>query len=210
MCRRTRRKAAQVRGERDPGEAFFTLHRQIGMPAMAPDLVEFIDFHSFRATDPAYSKSAMSSGSKDIRNNDKTAIKGFNSKTQVTEDKDITEYNGCPLCKKSHQLEWCPIYKAKDLENKRSVIAEHHLCFKCLKPMSSKHKARTCRNKITCSKCKKEHPTSLHDDNFASRSTENDSREATNLNQSSNVDSSTQRISSNAIQHKDKFERHLL
>ena len=183
--------------------------RRTGRNVKFIDLVQFIDFHSFRATDPAYSKSAMLTGSKETRHDEKTAIKGFNSKTQVTEDRDIIEDNGCPLCKKSHQLEWCPIYKAKDLENKRSVIAEHHLCFKCLKPMSSKHKARTCRNKISCSKCKKEHPTSLHDDNFASRSKEVDSKEETNTNQSSNADNSTQRISSNAIQHKDKFDNNI-
>ena len=53
MCRtgRTRSKAgtwgvspgAQVRGERDPGIAFFTLQGQFGTTAMAPNVAEFID-----------------------------------------------------------------------------------------------------------------------------------------------------------------------
>ena len=79
--------------------------------------------------------------------------------------------------------------------------------------MSSKHKARTCKNRITCRKCKKEHPTSLHDDNFVSRSKENDSNEGTviapsiSTEQTTNVDS--QRISSNAVQHKDKLDSNI-
>ncbi|XP_070564485.1 uncharacterized protein [Ptychodera flava] len=47
------------------------------------------------------------------------------------------------------------------LEEKKKYIQENRVCFSCLK---RGHNSRECRQKLKCEKCKKRHPTSLHDD----------------------------------------------
>ena len=48
---------------------------------------------------------------------------------------------------------------------------EKKLCFGCF---SDQHIAKNCKERQTCNTCKKEHPTSLHDNDWAKK-TSNDS-----------------------------------
>ena len=135
--------------------------------------MDFIDFHSSRATDPAYSRSAIS-GEKEKNQ----PLKGFNSKLKVNEDKkndnnkkmeDGKTSNGCPFCHQDHDLESCSTYLAKDPKERNKIVKDLKLCFKCLNPVSGKHYSRVCTNRMTCSVCSKFHPTSLHDPTMGSK-----------------------------------------
>ncbi|XP_077977489.1 uncharacterized protein LOC144433051 [Glandiceps talaboti] len=76
----------------------------------------------------------------------------------------------CLLCKKpDHQLSTCPEFKSKTLEQRKQFIQENRVCFSCLKVG---HNSRDCCRKLTCEKCKKRHPTILHDEKREKASTE--------------------------------------
>ena len=194
--------------------------RRSGRSVNFDDLVEFVDFHSARASDPAYSKAAMSTGDKE---REKHPIKGFNSKLKTADEHKTQSDNHCSLCKKLHNLEDCQIYGSKDLEGKRATIAELHLCFKCLTPTTPKHFARICKNRLACNTCGKLHPTSLHDPNFSSRFKGGPSNEISShttrmetevTEERSKLENdfgsqSAQRISSNSVQHKGNIESNI-
>ena len=168
--------------------------RRAGRSVTFDDLVYFIDFHSSRATDPAYSRGAMS-GEKEKN----PPLKGFNSKLKVNDDNnkrsvelktnDDVIKDTCPLCQKGHHLESCLSYLSKDPNERNKTVFDLKLCFKCLKPTTPKHYARVCINRDTCNICDKLHPTSLHDPNKGKKTETTSEEEPT-------------KISSCSVQHK--------
>ena len=127
--------------------------RRNGKEASFDDLVSFVDFHSSRAADPAYSRGAMTG--------EKEKVKGFVGKVSPPEVDPNTAK--CPLCRKEHILEKCKVYLEKDVKERNKAVFELKLCFKCLNPTSEQHHARVCKQKMVCDTCGKCHPTTLHD-----------------------------------------------
>jgi hypothetical protein len=72
----------------------------------------------------------------------------------------------CPLCESEHDLEECNEFMNKTLDEKRSFLMAKYICFSCF---GSNHQSRDCTNKRTCNKCKRQHPTAMHDSNFRRR-----------------------------------------
>ncbi|KAG7496410.1 hypothetical protein JOB18_018512 [Solea senegalensis] len=66
----------------------------------------------------------------------------------------------CMYCSESHSIHKCQTFTNKSAEEKKSFILHKNLCFGCLK---IGHNSRDCRNKATCTICKKHHPTPLHE-----------------------------------------------
>ena len=65
----------------------------------------------------------------------------------------------CYLCKKYHHaLEDCRVFKNKSFEERREFIITNGICFSCLK---KGHISKQCLQRLSCSKCRKRHPTSL-------------------------------------------------
>ena len=65
----------------------------------------------------------------------------------------------CIFCKGAHSLPECPLFAQKRLPEREDFIRHHALCFGCLKPG---HRTRWCASRLTCSVCKKGHPSVLH------------------------------------------------
>ncbi|UYV72803.1 hypothetical protein LAZ67_10000797 [Cordylochernes scorpioides] len=65
-----------------------------------------------------------------------------------------TELGGCIFCEKKHSSQNCFAAKKMSLEEKRKVIREKKVCFKCLK---GRHLARYCRTKVRCYNCGSSH-----------------------------------------------------
>lgn len=65
----------------------------------------------------------------------------------------------CVCCSGEHSLNSCKVFLAKALPDRRAIVINQHLCFKCLK---AEHIARQCRRPLTCRICGRPHPTSLH------------------------------------------------
>jgi hypothetical protein len=67
----------------------------------------------------------------------------------------------CNLCEKDHALAACTAFHSKSMDDKRDFIQQNKLCFGCLR---RGHFTRECRSRHTCEKCKKRHPTCLHEE----------------------------------------------
>ncbi|UYV75102.1 hypothetical protein LAZ67_12002471 [Cordylochernes scorpioides] len=79
---------------------------------------------------------------------DQERKKGFNKKKNdipTVTGLQQTELGGCIFCEKKHASQNCFAAKKMSLEEKRKVIREKKVCFKCLK---GRHLARYCRTRV--------------------------------------------------------------
>ena len=75
----------------------------------------------------------------------------------------------CKIYQDAHYIERCPVLLAKPINERSATIAELKHCFGCLRPMTTGHNTRSCRNRKTCSVCNKPYPTCLHGFRFKSK-----------------------------------------
>ncbi|MES9969565.1 MAG: hypothetical protein ABW092_05990, partial [Candidatus Thiodiazotropha sp.] len=69
----------------------------------------------------------------------------------------------CPIHKTKHTLNACRAFKAKSLDERKKLLKEKNICFRCC--MSDKHRARECKEQIQCSDCgSNSHSAALHVD----------------------------------------------
>ncbi|XP_075315887.1 uncharacterized protein LOC142375626 [Odontesthes bonariensis] len=67
----------------------------------------------------------------------------------------------CPLHCKPHPLRKCRLFRSKSLEERRSLLKDKHICFRCCSSIN--HMARDCNVPIKCRECESEtHTTALH------------------------------------------------
>ena len=68
----------------------------------------------------------------------------------------------CVVCRERHPVAYCPVFKSKQLQERRKLAWEHKLCFNCLK---GRHQAKCCPSKKRCLKehCSLPHHTLLHE-----------------------------------------------
>ena len=97
---------------------------------------------------------------KDIKRN-KTIFSAKTTEKILKEPKgDLRQQVECTFCKKTdHHLDACLKFKTEALEKRLEFVKENRLCFGCLK---KGHVFKDCRKRLTCSMCKKKHPTCLH------------------------------------------------
>ena len=109
------------------------------------DLIQIVDDEATLANDPLFSKEAFSGyvDKKEAPNRRKLL------KTYLTAAEEKTEeiVNVCQLCQKSHDLDDCPVYKMKSVEERSKFLFQKKLCYGCYTPISSEHKARICKQK---------------------------------------------------------------
>ncbi|XP_055701653.1 uncharacterized protein LOC129800934 [Phlebotomus papatasi] len=70
-----------------------------------------------------------------------------------------TNATKCPECEGEHALPQCEKFLALSLYERRERMAQHHLCYNCMKPH---HSAAKCQSKGKCQKCGRRHHTLLH------------------------------------------------
>lgn len=67
----------------------------------------------------------------------------------------------CLLHKKPHPLRKCRAFRGKPIDERRILLKENNVCFKCLS--SSSHMAKNCKIHVQCMECKSDrHSTALH------------------------------------------------
>ena len=75
-----------------------------------------------------------------------------------------TKYDSDKLCllhKKPHPLYKCRAFREKPIDERRTLLKENNVCFKCLS--SSSHIAKDCKLNVRCFECKSDrHNTALH------------------------------------------------
>jgi hypothetical protein len=128
------------------------------------DLVDFIEQQSTIINMPVFS---------DIRDepNSRTCPpKGKILSTKVAEDCGIQHANHesikkhCTYCQMvNHNLDNCKFFTQKTRDDKIVFLKENKLCFACL---VAGHISAGCTERLTCYKCKRKHPTCLHNDDY--------------------------------------------
>ena len=69
--------------------------------------------------------------------------------------------NKCILHGKPHPVAACQAFRAKPIEERKSLIRKHCLCFRCL--ASASHMAKDCKTSVKCSECGSDkHLAALH------------------------------------------------
>nr|XP_054607751.1 uncharacterized protein LOC129167238 [Nothobranchius furzeri] len=67
----------------------------------------------------------------------------------------------CPYCDQSHSLMKCPKLTRIPQKDKIEFLKGKGICFGCFKVG---HMSKECKNRLTCDKCNRKHPTILHSD----------------------------------------------
>ena len=124
------------------------------------DIIHFVDDEATLANDSLFSKEALYGyvDKKEAPNQRKQL------KTYLTAAEEKTEeiVNVCQFCHKSHDLDSCPEYKKKSVEERSKFLFQKKLCYGCYTPISSEHNTRICKQRPVCDICSERHPTGLH------------------------------------------------
>ena len=127
------------------------LRRKKAREPIFDDLLEFIDFQTSSASNPAYSREM---------------IKEAKEKVFQVRFKAVTSEDTCYFCSidgfEKHTTASCPVFVSKNIDERYKMVFEHKLCFGCLEPISVDHRGKSCKVRMKCSSCGKLHPTALH------------------------------------------------
>ncbi|XP_052406346.1 uncharacterized protein LOC127952103 [Carassius gibelio] len=138
-----------------------------------PPFSVFVDFITMEArarTDPSFNffteatverKSKWEKPTKTPVYVHKTQVSGV-SKAEYGESTERIDPNKhCPLHKKPHPLRKCRGFREKSINDRKHLLKEHHICFRCCS--STDHIAKDCTAEIKCTECGSvAHVTALH------------------------------------------------
>lgn len=71
--------------------------------------------------------------------------------------------NNCPLHNKPHPLKKCRMFRNKPYSERKALLKEKGICFKCCS--STSHLAKACSSSVKCSECDRSyHDAAMHPD----------------------------------------------
>ena len=120
------------------------------------DLLSFVENEMIVASDPLFSKEALKER---FPPDSKISSSGFKPRKFYRGERGPKSFLLCVSCNVKHDIEACPIFRSKTLEEKSKFLMKERLCYGCL---GKGHISANCRNRRTCTVCNKRHPTSLH------------------------------------------------
>lgn len=82
-------------------------------------------------------------------------------KSGPAETKPPLAVKSCFYCKKSHDIDACPEFVKRTINERKEFASAKGLCFGCLQ---HGHLSKDCKERKKCSVCKRQHPTPLHGD----------------------------------------------
>ncbi|UYV71028.1 hypothetical protein LAZ67_8001463 [Cordylochernes scorpioides] len=97
-----------------------------------------------------------------LRENSKTSPKPnkvYSHATSVSRPNSNTACTPCMLCKNSHLLSKCQLFRDKSLQERWRFVRDNGLCYNCLR---SNHLVYACKLTAVCGVCKLRHHTLLH------------------------------------------------
>ena len=83
----------------------------------------------------------------------------YSKHLRLNSNSNRVEVSQCPACSNGHNLEKCPEFKSKTLDQRREFVLSQGLCFGCFK---KGHLSSGCKSRMKCGECSKSHPTLLH------------------------------------------------
>ena len=77
------------------------------------------------------------------------------------DQRNTPERNLCIIHQRPHPLSKCRVFRAKPIEERKNLLRQHRLCFRCL--ASTTHMAKDCKLSIKCTECESDrHLAALH------------------------------------------------
>ena len=127
------------------------------------DLVEFIEKEARIATNSSYGRQAFVERVRkhDDKRSTQAPRRVVTGKTMTGSVRPMETVAACLFCDGKHKTEACQKLEQKPQEEQIKFVREKGLCFACLMPG---HRSRFCKERKTCGKCGKRHPTVLHED----------------------------------------------
>ncbi|XP_068221361.1 uncharacterized protein [Palaemon carinicauda] len=117
--------------------------------------------------DPVFSREALGKVcvfSKAKANHGSSQTKQKSFAVTVQPSNSVSQYTRkCQLCSGHHDLEECPQFLHRSVDERREFVKDNRLCFSCL---GNNHTSKGCLNRRLCKTCNKRHPTTLHIENF--------------------------------------------
>ena len=131
------------------------------------DLINFVEEETVLMNDPLFSREALHESIKHPeRSTHLKARKRKNCYTkadQKTVEQTVTVASiKCKFCDGNHDLDDCQFYREITVDDRSSFLKKNRLCYGCYAEISSKHTARSSKNRRVCEVCQGRHPTGLH------------------------------------------------
>ncbi|XP_072030104.1 uncharacterized protein [Amphiura filiformis] len=129
------------------------------------DLVKFVTKQARIAANPVYGNIRDAKDAEKSKPVPRATIRrrAFASAVERKDELTTTKGNSCMFCHKdNHALDSCYKLKNQPIKERLSYLKKFGLCFGCLKRAT--HIRKDCTNKLTCTVCKRHHPTVLHED----------------------------------------------
>ena len=143
------------------------------------DLTNFVEDEMTLASDPLYSRDAVSQYFE--KNQKFIKPKRFTVNTVKAEElgkvdisKKLKIGNRCPVCCESDNIEDCVFFLQQTLEEQSQLLYKRKLCYGCFEEVTKKHNAKSCANRRICKVCNGEYPTKLH--GYARKKKQNDNQ----------------------------------
>ena len=133
------------------------------------DLVEYIEKEARIAMNPSYGRHALGTEGKLARPKSHEAKKmdapaskkAVVGRTLAGSVQPMEAAANCLVCEGTHKTESCRKLQQKTPQQRTELVKEKGLCFACLQ---HGHRSRFCKERRTCERCGKGHPTVLHFD----------------------------------------------
>ncbi|KAK7892056.1 hypothetical protein WMY93_024019 [Mugilogobius chulae] len=86
---------------------------------------------------------------------------GTKQPTKTSTNKQDGQDKNCPIHNKAHPLRKCRAFRAKSIEERKNILKENGICFKCC--TSTSHLAKDCKVPVKCSECDSDrHDNAMH------------------------------------------------
>ena len=124
------------------------------------DFIHFVDDEATLATDPLFSKDALSK----YLDQKEAPSKRQQLKPYLTtvKEKSGKSKDVCYLCQNYHDLDKCQEYMKKPVEERSKFLFQKKLCYGCYMPISTDHNSRSCKDRRVCDTCGEKHSAGLH------------------------------------------------
>lgn len=133
--------------------------------------VQFVNDHAEMKTDPSF---VLQSYNQPPLKPERTLVKQTRSRIPITANKTqvgslnhklitrpLNPDTQCPIHKRPHSLAKCRGFRMKTLEERKGLLKELAVCYKCLS--STDHRAKDCKAVIRCAECNSDdHVSAMH------------------------------------------------
>ena len=130
------------------------------------DFIGFIKEETDLVNDSLFSKGAIYQyqEKKSTKNEyPKKRVSSYAVKSKKNQRDDQQKKEIFLVCGKVHLIDHCEEFMEKRQKERKEILAKGKLCFGCYQPMTEKHNAKSCKQRLVCRLCFELPPDGMHD-----------------------------------------------